>query len=145
MMNRARMPLAPPAVHRRRLVSAGKLGLALIGVSLAIGMGGYMALEDLDLVDAFLNAAMILSGMGPLHNPDSTAGKVFAGLYALYSGFAVLAIAAIMFAPIVHRIFHRLHIADSELEEKVEEKAEEKADARLEAKAKTEGRRRRKR
>ena len=141
MMNRARMPLAPPAVHRRRLVSAGKLGLALIGVSLAIGMGGYMLLEDLDFVDAFLNAAMILSGMGPLHNPDSTAGKVFAGLYALYSGFAVLAIAAIMFAPIVHRIFHRLHIADSELEEKVQEKV----DARAESKAKTEGRRGRKR
>ena len=141
MMNRARMPLAPPAVHRRRLVSAGKLGLALIGVSLAIGMGGYMLLEDLDFVDAFLNAAMILSGMGPLHNPDSTSGKVFAGLYALYSGFAVLAIAAIMFAPIVHRIFHRLHIADSELEEKVQEKV----DAKAESKAKTEGRRGRKR
>jgi len=145
MMNRARMPLAPPSVHRRRLASAGKLGLILIAASIAIGIVGYMALEDLDFVDAFLNAAMILSGMGPLHNPDSTAGKVFAGLYALYSGFAVLAIAAIMFAPIVHRIFHRLHIADSELEEKVDEKAEEKADARLEAKAKTEGRRRRKR
>jgi hypothetical protein len=140
-MNRARMKLASASVHRRRLVTAGKLGLVLIAVSLAIGMVGYMALEELDFVDAFLNAAMILSGMGPLHNPDTTAGKVFAGLYALYSGFAVLAIAAIMFAPIVHRIFHRLHIADSELEEKAEEQAEAKA----EAKAKTEGRRGRRR
>ena len=140
-MDRARMPLASAAVHRRRLVTAGKLGLALIAVSLAIGIAGYMFFEELDLVDAFLNAAMILSGMGPLHNPDSTAGKVFAGFYALYSGFAVLAIAAIMFAPIVHRIFHRLHIADSELEEKAEEKMEAKA----EAKARTEGRRGRRR
>ena len=135
------MKLASVSVHRRRLATAGKLGLVLIAVSLAIGMAGYMAFEELDFVDAFLNAAMILSGMGPLHNPDTTAGKVFAGVYALYSGFAVLAIAAIMFAPIVHRIFHRLHIADSELEEKAEEKAEAKA----EAKAKTEGRRGRKR
>jgi TRAP-type C4-dicarboxylate transport system permease small subunit len=140
-MDRPRMKLASASVHRRRLATAGKLGLALIAASLAIGIVGYMALEGLDFVDAFLNAAMILSGMGPLHNPDSTAGKVFAGLYALYSGFAVLAIAAIMFAPIVHRTFHRLHIADSELEEKAEEKMEAKA----EAKARTEGRRGRKR
>ena len=137
--------LAPHEVYRHRLVTAGAVGGVLVALSLAIGIAGYMVFEGLGALDAFLNASMILSGMGPLHNPDSTAGKVFAGLYALYSGFAVLAIAAIMFAPIVHRIFHRLHIADSELEEKVDEKAEEKADARLEAKAKTEGRRRRKR
>jgi hypothetical protein len=145
MMDRARMKLASPSVHRRRLVSAGKLGLVLIAVSLAIGIAGYMVLEDLGPIDAFLNAAMILSGMGPLHNPDSTAGKIFAGIYALYSGFAVLAIAAIMFAPIVHRIFHRLHIADSEQDEKAEEKADDKAEARAAGKAKAEGRRGRRR
>jgi hypothetical protein len=123
---RARAPLAPKAVHRRRLVGAGKLGLVLVVGALAIGITGYMALEGLGFVDAFLNAAMILSGMGPLHNPVSTAGKLFAGFYALFSGFAVLGIAAIVFAPIVHRIFHRLHIADTEAEERAEAKAQAK-------------------
>ena len=74
-------------------------------------MAGYACFEDLELVDAFLNAAMILSGMGPVHNPQTVGGKLFAGFYAIYSGFAVLGIAAIMFAPVVHRIFHRLHIS----------------------------------
>ena len=130
MMQQGRVALASQAIHRRRLVSAGKVGLALIAGSLAIGIVGYMTLEGLGFIDAFLNASMILSGMGPLHNPTSTAGKLFAGFYALFSGFAVLAIAAIMFAPVIHRIFHRLHIADTQLEEKAGEKSEAKADSK---------------
>ena len=102
--------LAPLPVFRRRLLTAGTLGLLMVLGSLAVGIGGYMLFEGLEPIDAFLNAAMILSGMGPLHNPDSTAGKLFAGIYAIYCGFAVLGIAAIMFAPVVHRIFHRFHI-----------------------------------
>jgi hypothetical protein len=107
-----RVPLVPPEIHRRRVISAGAVGLALVAASLAIGIAGYMGFEDLGFLDAFLNAAMILSGMGPLHTPVTVGGKLFAGIYALYSGFAVLVIAAVMFAPIIHRIFHRLHIAD---------------------------------
>ena len=107
-----RVPLVPSEVHRRRVISAGAVGLGLVALSLAVGIAGYMAFERLEFLDAFLNAAMILSGMGPLHNPHTAPGKVFAAFYALYSGFAVLAIAAVMFAPILHRIFHRLHIAD---------------------------------
>jgi len=130
MTQQGHVPLAPREIHRRRLVSAGKVGIAMIVASLAIGIVGYMTLEGLGFIDAFLNASMILSGMGPLHNPTSTAGKVFAGLYALYSGFAVLAIAAIMFAPIIHRIFHRLHVADSELEQKAGERTDAKPEAK---------------
>jgi len=134
MMQHGRVPLASREVHRRRLVSAGKLGLAMIAGALAIGIVGYMTLEGLGFIDAFLNASMILSGMGPLHNPTSTAGKIFAGIYALFSGFAVLAIAAIMFAPLVHRMFHRFHIADAESEEKAEAREEGKAEGKAEAK-----------
>jgi hypothetical protein len=130
MTQQGHVPLASREIHRRRLVSAGKVGIAMIVASLAIGIVGYMTLEGLGFIDAFLNASMILSGMGPLHNPTSTAGKVFAGLYALYSGFAVLAIAAIMFAPIIHRIFHRLHVADSELEQKAGERTDAKPEAK---------------
>ena len=104
--------LATREVFHRRLITSGYLGLIMIAISLAVGMAGYAAFEDLDLVDSFLNASMILSGMGPLHNPDSTGGKLFAGFYALYSGFAVLAIAAIMFAPVVHRLMHRFHLEE---------------------------------
>lgn len=106
--------LASPQVFRRRLIGAGRLGLGLIAISLAIGMAGYAFTEHLGLVDAFLNAAMILSGMGPIHEPTTIAGKLFAGFYALYSGFAVLGIAALMFAPVVHRLFHRFHITDTD-------------------------------
>ncbi|HXS53201.1 MAG TPA: hypothetical protein VN782_11770 [Usitatibacter sp.] len=106
--------LASPQAYRRRLIGAGRLGLGLVVVSLAIGIAGYAITEKLSLLDAFLNASMILSGMGPIHEPKTVAGKLFAGLYALYSGFAVLGIAAIMFAPVVHRLFHRFHIADTD-------------------------------
>jgi hypothetical protein len=110
----AHLPLAPKEAYRRRLITAGKAGAILISISLAVGIAGYMGLEDLDFLDAFVNASMILSGMGPLHDPQSAGGKVFAGIYALYSGFAVIGISAVMFAPLVHRIFHRLHIADAD-------------------------------
>jgi hypothetical protein len=106
--------LATPEVFRRRLITSGSVGLVLVGVSLAIGIAGYMGFEGLAFVDAFLNASMILAGMGPLHNPATTGGKVFAGLYALYSGLAVLAIAAIVFAPVIHRVLHRFHVEEDE-------------------------------
>ena len=122
--------LAPLPVYRRRLITAGSLGLMLIAASLAAGIAGYMGFEDLPFIDAFLNAAMILSGMGPLHSPESTGGKLFAGLYAIYCGFAVLGIAAIMFAPVMHRIFHRFHIETEEDEVKRERKQDKVRKAR---------------
>jgi len=106
--------LASRDVYHRRLIGAGRIGIGLIAISLAIGIAGYAITEHLSVLDAFLNASMILSGMGPLHEPRTVAGKLFAGFYALYSGFAVLGIAAIMFAPVVHRLFHRFHIADTD-------------------------------
>ena len=114
MYERHPAPLAPAETHRRRVLTAGKVGLSFVAISLAIGMAGYMSFENLGVVDAFLNAAMILSGMGPIHNPHTTGGKIFAGIYAIFSGFAVLGVAAVVFAPIVHRAFHKLHIADAD-------------------------------
>ena len=114
MFEHRSLPLATTEVFRRRLLTGGFIGLVLVSGSLLVGIGGYMLFERLAFVDAFLNASMILSGMGPLHNPATTAGKVFAGVYAIYCGFAVLGIAAIMFAPVIHRLFHRFHIAEAE-------------------------------
>jgi hypothetical protein len=84
----------------------------LVGVSLLGGMLGYRFLEGLSWIDAFANAAMLLSGMGPLDPPKMWGGKLFAGLYALYSGLAVILAAGILFAPIVHRMLHRFHLED---------------------------------
>jgi hypothetical protein len=102
-------PVLPrPYFYRRVLVNLG-LGLLVVGGSLLIGMWGYHSLEGLKPMDSFLNAAMILSGMGPLWSPQTDAGKLFAGMYALYSGLAVLAIAGLIFAPLIHRFLHRFH------------------------------------
>ena len=103
-------PLLPWTAFLRRLAVSAALGLLLILMSLAVGMAGYHYFESLAWIDAFANAAMILSGMGPLAQPQTNAGKLFAGLYALYSGLAVVMIAGITFAPAVHRFLHQLHL-----------------------------------
>jgi len=115
-----RQQLASPGVFRRRLVRSFAVGSLMVAVSLAVGMVGYGVTESLTPLDAFLNASMILSGMGPLHNPKTDAGKLFAGIYALYSGFAVLVIAGVTFAPAIHRVLHRFHLADDKDEENEE-------------------------
>ncbi len=103
-------PLLPIRKYYRRLLRSFLLGIGIIVVSLAAGMTGYHMLEGLSWIDAFVNAAMLLSGMGPLAQPQTDAGKIFAGLYALYSGLAVLIIAGIIFAPAIHRFLHRFHL-----------------------------------
>ena len=102
-------PLLPRAEFLRRFSLSALVGMVLIGASLLVGMVGYHAFEGLSWMDSFLNAAMILGGMGPIWSPQTDAGKIFAGLYALYSGLAVLAIVGVMFAPVVHRFLHRFH------------------------------------
>lgn len=86
------------------------IGVVSIIISLYIGMIGYHVTEEMSWVDAFVNAAMILSGMGPLTPLHTTAGKIFAGLYALFSGLLFIAIIGIIFAPVVHLFFHKMHI-----------------------------------
>lgn len=103
-----------PVITRRRfaqrLVLHFSAAAVLVAGSLGIGIWGYMGFEGLGLVDAFLNAAMLLGGMGPLHSPQTLGGKVFAGIYALYAGLAFIVTAALMFTPLIHRVLHRLHM-----------------------------------
>lgn len=89
------------------------LGLVVIVVSLLIGMLGYRITEGMDWLDAFLNAAMILGGMGPVATLHSAAGKLFAGLYALYSGLMLIGIAGLLLAPFLHRLMHQFHLEGS--------------------------------
>jgi hypothetical protein len=122
---RRHQPLASPKVFRARLLRSGTFGFVVVTISLAAGMTGYSLFEGLGFLDSFVNTAMILSGMGPMHNPQTAGGKIFAGIYALYSGFAVLVVAAITFAPFIHRVLHRFHLETEE--ETGGEKSEKKA------------------
>ena len=108
-------PLLPLAQYLGRLALSILAGLGLIGLSLWGGMAGYHCYEGMSWLDAFLNASMILSGMGPLAQPQTVNGKLFAGMYALYSGFVVILASGIIFAPIIHRTLHRFHIEKSHL------------------------------
>ena len=86
------------------------IGFLLIAIALFIGMIGYHATEGMSWVDAFMNASMILSGMGPAAIIITEHGKLFAGFYALFSGLAFVAIVAIMLAPAIHKLFRKIHL-----------------------------------
>lgn len=101
-------PLPRPRFALRVAAHFG-LASALVALSLLGGMWGYEHYERLGWRDAFLNAAMLLGGMGPVNAPRTDAGKLFAGFYALYAGLVFLIVAGLLLAPLVHRLLHRLH------------------------------------
>jgi hypothetical protein len=105
---RKQPPLA--RVHfRRRMLLHGAIATGLIGFSLGIGMTGYCFFEHLAPLDGFLNSAMLLGGMGPVNAPVTDAGKLFAGIFALYAGLVFIVTAALLFTPLLHRLMHRFH------------------------------------
>jgi hypothetical protein len=110
MYERRHDPLLSRAAFVRRLSTHATIALIIIAGSLAIGLLGYHLLENLHWIDALLNAAMILGGMGPVNELHTVSGKIFASLYALYSGLIVLVVAGILFAPVLHRLLHNFHL-----------------------------------
>jgi hypothetical protein len=109
MYEHHRSPLLPPRRFALRVLRHFALAVLLLAVSLWLGMAGYEHYEQLAWRDAFLNAAMLLGGMGPVNNPVTPAGKLFAGCYALYAGLMFIVSAGIILAPVVHRMLHLLH------------------------------------
>lgn len=109
-------PLLPLREFLPRLFRNGVLALLVLGVSLLIGVLGYRWLGGLGWIDSFYNASMILGGMGPVASLEGhDAAKVFASLYALFSGVAFLTSVAILLAPVYHRFIHHFHLdADRE-------------------------------
>jgi len=107
-------PLLSRPAFFARLARNIVIGLFFICISLGIGMVGYHYFENFSWIDSFANAAMILSGMGPLTALQTKAGKLFAGFYALFSGLALIVVVGIIFAPIVHRFLHKFHLEDEE-------------------------------
>src|SRR5207249_9341577 len=107
-------PLLSRAKFIRRVGRHLLLGLFAVGIALAIGVFGYHFIAGLSWIDSLLNASMILGGMGPVDPLHSTAAKIFASFYALFSGLAFIGIVSVLVAPFVHRMLHRFHAEDRE-------------------------------
>ena len=110
MFEHRKQALLPRREFFRRLGRSVALGLGLILLSLAVGMTGYHTLDGLSWIDAFLDSAMILSGMGPVSPLRTDAAKLFAGCYAIYCGIALIATIGVIFSPVIHRGLHKFHL-----------------------------------
>ncbi len=110
MFERRHEKLLPRCAFIRRLVKYAAFSITLVLLSLIIGILGYRLSEGMTWTDAFLNAAMLMGGMGPVTVLQTESGKLFAGLYALYCGLVELIAVGVFAAPIVHRFLHRFHI-----------------------------------
>jgi len=113
MFEKKHQKLLPRREFYHRLTRSFALGFVLILFSLSIGLAGYHFIGGLSWIDAFLDASMILSGMGPLSPLHTDGAKLFAGIYAIYCGIALIGTTAIIFAPAVHRALHKFHIEDA--------------------------------
>lgn len=111
---------------RRRVLRNILLFLILLIVSLFIGMLGYHNLGELNWVDSFLEACMILGGMGPVSPPKNDAVKIFAGCYAIFCGVLFLSGITFLISPFWHRELHKFHLADEEDEEEENKKSKRK-------------------
>ena len=122
MFEHRNQPMIPRTEFLWRLARHAAVALGVVLGSLALGIFGYHGLEGLPWIDALVNAAMLLGGMGPVNELHTTAGKVFAAFYALYSGLVFLGVAGILFAPLVHRLLHRFHLEVEDSDEQPEAK-----------------------
>ncbi len=117
VMEKKGSPLISQKEFILRMLKHLIIALLLIMFSLLIGIAGYMSFAGLKLVDALLNASMILAGMGPVDIMISDEAKLFASFFAIYSGLIFLTITAIIISPVVHRILHKFHVEDELSEE----------------------------
>ena len=109
-------PLLPRRRFLRRLGVHFAAAMALIGFSLMVGTWGYHVLGEESWLDAFVNASMLLGGMGQIGNLTTTSGRVFSAFFAMYAGLLLIAVTTIMIAPVLHRILHRIHLEEAEVE-----------------------------
>jgi hypothetical protein len=110
--------LLPRRAFLKRVFKYALFSIALIVASLVIGVVGYRSFEGLSWVDSFLNAAMLMGGMGQVNVLQTDGGKIFAGIYALYCGMVLLIAVAIFAAPIVHRFLHYFHLEEEQKQRK---------------------------
>lgn len=110
MFEHHKQPLITPHEFFIRQLIYLLVATAIIAGSLVLGMVGYHFLENLPWIDALVNAAMLLGGMGPVNTLHTNAGKLFASFYALYSGIVFLVSVGVILAPLYHRFLHRFHL-----------------------------------
>jgi len=110
MLEHHTKPLLPFGLFLKRVVRYTGFTILLIGFSLGIGVIGYHFLDGLSWLDALLNAAMILTGMGPVDPMKTDEAKWFASFYAIFSGVAFLSTVAVFLTPMVHRLLHKYHL-----------------------------------
>ena len=114
-MRRTKHPrIAPVHIFVRRFLRNLVIGSAVMLFSLGLGMIGYSHFEKMNWVDAYINASMIMSGMGPVDVLHTEGGKLFAGTYALFSGIIFLVVIAVIIAPVFHRFMQKFQIKDSQ-------------------------------
>ena len=118
MFEHRKEPLLPLSLFLRRMAGCFGIASGLIALGLGIGVLGYRFLAGFPWIDALLNASMILTGMGPVGQLPSDAAKIFASLYALFSGLVFISVMALLVSPVVHRMLHRFHIAEEDFEGK---------------------------
>ena len=104
----------PQPLFFKRLVIFSSVAIGVVLVALGLGIMGYHYICDLSWLDSLLNASMILTGMGPVNTMNSSSAKVFASIYALFSGVVFLSSTGIILSPVLHRIMHILHMEDSD-------------------------------
>ncbi len=111
-------PLLSKELYYKRLFKHFLAAFSIIFFSLGIGVLGYHFFEGFNFVDSLLNASMILGGMGPVNELKTSAGKLFASFYALFSGIVFLVIVGVVFAPVFHRFLHKFHLETDDEKDK---------------------------
>lgn len=109
-------PVAPRSVFVKRLLGSLAMALGLMVTVLLIGIAGYHYIAGFELVDSLLEASMLLGGMGPVNPLPSDAAKIFASVYALFSGLIFIAVMGLVLTPVVHRILHKFHVDEKDVD-----------------------------
>lgn len=114
-LERRHEKLAPLSIYVQRIIASLAIASVLILIALTVGILGYHSLAGFNFIDSLLEASMILGGMGPVRELPSDAAKVFASIYALFSGVVFIALMGIILAPVAHRVMHKFHIDDKDV------------------------------
>jgi len=120
MYERRTDPMLPRSRFLRRLAMHSLVALAVVAVSLVLGTIGYHGFAREAWIDAFLNSSMLLGGMGQVGDVTTVPGKLFAAFFALYAGLMLIGVTTLLLAPVIHRILHRVHLEEPEVEESAE-------------------------
>ena len=118
MFDHHHQKLAPFSVFVNRVISALAVAVGLITAALLVGIAGYHWIAKLGWIDSFLEASMILGGMGPVNTLTSNGAKIFASIYALFAGVMFIGVMGVVISPIIHRGLHKIHLDEDDLEKK---------------------------